>query len=122
MTHDQLIKIIKTQRKSNEILSFMFIFLFFGLLIVFLIAEKISNGFSPSFIAWLNISTALIFLIGITFIIARITISNKKLINVCPHCGKSLITDRLACVAIATGRCGNCGKEIVKVQEDEPHA
>ncbi|BCS95866.1 hypothetical protein DSLASN_14980 [Desulfoluna limicola] len=119
MTHEELISHLKQKQKSNSHLCLLLIVISFGLLIPLAFFENTLKEINYTLYVIICLISVVIFFLTCAFVISRIAKKPKNSETNCPHCNINLVASHLAPVVIATGRCGNCGKEIVKLYKSE---
>jgi lysylphosphatidylglycerol synthetase-like protein (DUF2156 family) len=109
MTRQELIERIHRQTKRATHWAIVWLVSLFGILGLLVI---VARGL-PSAIEEALEAAFIVFMLGtVSALMLGLWMSMRRLGLVCPHC-RVLLTKDLWSVAVASGRCGKCGEQIV---------
>jgi lysylphosphatidylglycerol synthetase-like protein (DUF2156 family) len=109
MTRQELIERINRQTKRATHSAIVWLVSFFG---VFGLLVVVARGLPPAIEEALG-AAFIVFMLGtVSALMLGLWMSMRRLGLVCPHC-RVLLTKDLWPVAVASGRCGKCGEQIV---------
>ncbi len=109
MTRQELIEQIERHRKRATRWSIVWLISFFAL---FGLGAIVAEGIPPAMETVLGVALVALMLAAVLALILGLLRSMRRLGLVCPHC-HALLTKDLWPVAVASGRCGRCGQQIV---------